>query len=140
MLHRMCLMYMCFHASFNKLARRYDEEIARLHRELEARGGPPQPAHIGGPPHNAGPAQPQPPAIGHGTNSLFSGLMGPGGQGAPGLAPPTQDQQQPPQQHQMPPAPPNLPQGPPQAPQPPFQGYQSTPAVNGMNFYCISAF
>ena len=119
-------------------SRRYDSEIARLHRELEARGGPAPPAQIGGPPHNAGPSQPPPPSIGHGPSNLFGGIMaGQGGQGGPGLAPPPQEQPQPPPQqppppHQMPQPPPSVqPPGPFQAPQPAYQGYQPGPAVNG---------
>lgn len=114
------------------LKQKYDEEIQRLHRELEARGGPPRPAGIGGPPQHAGPSQ-APPSIGHGPSNLFGGIMaGQGGQGAPGLAPPPpppQEQQQGPQ-HQMPQPPPGL-QGPP-PPQQPFQaGYSQGPAPNG---------
>jgi len=60
---------------------RYEEEIQRLHRELEQRGGPPQGGHGGN-------AQPPPPAIGHGPANLFQGIMAGGGQGGPGLAPP----------------------------------------------------
>src|SRR5271170_5696614 len=94
---------------------RYDEEIQRLHRELEARGGAPPASRIGGPPPHAGPAQAPPPSIGNGPSNLFGGIMaGHGGQGAPGLAPPPpQDQQQGPPQHQMPQPPPGLQQGPP---------------------------
>ncbi|KAI9790347.1 MAG: general transcription repressor [Peltula sp. TS41687] len=118
-----------------ELKSKYENEIARLHRELEARGGPAPPTHVGAPPHNAGPSQPPPPSIGHGPSNLFGGIMaGQGGQGGPGLAPP-QDQtqpQQPPPPHQMPQPPPTVPQpGPLQAPQPPYQSYQPAPTVNG---------
>lgn len=112
---------------------RYDEEIQRLHRELEARGGPPSAARIGGPPQHAGPAQAPPPSIGHGPSNLFGGIMaGQGGQGAPGLAPPPEQGQQGPPQHQMPQPPPGLQQGPPPS-QGPFQqgGYGQTSAPNG---------
>ncbi|KAG0648492.1 Transcriptional repressor rco-1 [Hyphodiscus hymeniophilus] len=113
------------------LKQKYDEEISRLHRELEARGGNPRPAGIGGPPQHAGPSQ-APPSIGHGPSNLFGGIMaGQGGQGAPGLAPPPPqpDQQGPP--HQMP-QPPSL-QGPPPPQAPPFQsgGYGQGPTPNG---------
>ncbi|KAK4548509.1 hypothetical protein LTR36_009419 [Oleoguttula mirabilis] len=65
---------------------KYEEELGRLRHELEQRGGPSQGPH-------AGPAQPPPPAIGHGPANLFQGIMaGAGGQGGPGLAPPPQEQ------------------------------------------------
>ncbi|KAE8450085.1 transcriptional regulatory protein rco1 [Mollisiaceae sp. DMI_Dod_QoI] len=113
------------------LKAKYDEEIQRLHRELEARGGNPRPSGIGGPAQNAAS---RPPDIGHGPSNLFGGIMaGQGGQGAPGLAPPPQPEQHGPPQHQMPqpPPPPSL-QGPPPPQQAPFQGggYPG-PAPNG---------
>lgn len=113
---------------------RYDEEIARLHRELEARGGPPLPAHLGGPPQHPGPSQPPPPSIGHGPRDLFGGIMAnPGGPGGPGLAAPQDQLQQPPPAHQMPqPAPGPQSQGPSQLQQPSFPGYPQPSAVNGM--------
>lgn len=102
---------------------RYEEEIAMLRRELEARGGS---GNI--PPHgsqNANPNQPPPPAIGLGPSNLFGTIMSHGsGQGGPGLAPPptdTQQQQQAPP-HQIPP--PNIPQIPQQTPQGPSQQQQ----------------
>jgi glucose repression regulatory protein TUP1 len=115
---------------------RYDEEIARLHRELEARGGNPRPTGIGGaPPQNAGPSGQAPPAIGHGPSNLFGGIMAGQGPGGPGLAPPPQSDQHGPPQHQMPqpgPPPPPALQGPPPQQQPPFQGgYAQGPAPNG---------
>ncbi|KAI9841971.1 MAG: general transcription repressor [Thelocarpon superellum] len=117
------------------IKQKYDEDVARLHRELEARGGPSQPPHVGGMAHNAGPAQAPPPSIGHGPSNLFGGIMtGQQGQGGPGLAPPPPQEQQPPGPlHQMPqpPAAVQQQQGPPPAPQPPYQGYQPAPAVNG---------
>ncbi|KAL9122973.1 MAG: hypothetical protein Q9187_000457 [Circinaria calcarea] len=107
---------------------RYDEEIARLRHELEARGGPS--AHMGGLPPHAGPSHPQPPNIGNGQGTLFGTIMtNPPSQGGPGLAPPSQDQQQQqgPQPHQMP-----QPQQGPQQPQPPqFAGYGPPPISNG---------
>jgi glucose repression regulatory protein TUP1 len=107
---------------------RYDDEIQRLHRELEARGGNPRPSGIGGPPSHAGPSQ-APPSIGHGPSNLFGGIMTQGGQGAPALGPPPPppDQQGP--QHQMPQ--PGPPPPPPQAP--PFQSgnYPGGPGPNG---------
>ncbi|KAI9844105.1 MAG: general transcription repressor [Sclerophora amabilis] len=108
------------------IKQRYEEEISQLRRQLDGRGGPAQPPHLGGP-HDAGPAQAQPPSIGHGPSNLFGGIMAqPGGQG---LAPPPQEQPPP---HQMPQPPPPVQQpGPPQAQQAPFPGYQSAPAVNG---------
>ncbi|KAL8755844.1 MAG: hypothetical protein Q9199_003356 [Rusavskia elegans] len=86
------------------IKQRYEEDIARLRHELEARGGPPSHVNISGLPPHAGISQPQPPAIGHGPSNLFGGIMAnPPGQGAPGLVPPTQDQQQQqvPPPHQM---------------------------------------
>lgn len=106
------------------IAYRYEEENARLRRELEARGGPSASSH--------NPNQP-PPSIGHGPANLFQGIMaGAAGQGGPGLAPPPQDQ--PPQGQGLPG---HLQQGPPglnPAPGPPqhFGGYgQPAPGVNG---------
>ncbi|KAI9826809.1 MAG: general transcription repressor [Thelocarpon impressellum] len=112
---------------------KYDEDLTRLQRELEVRGGPAMPSHAAGPPHNAGPAHPAPPSIGHGPSNLFGGIMtGQQGQGGPGLAPPPPQEQQPqpPPPHQIP-QPPPVQQGPPQPPQAPYQGYQPAPAVNG---------
>ncbi|KAL7273211.1 general transcription repressor [Rhizina undulata] len=106
-------------AAHSAMKQKYEEEIARLSRELESRGG----SHV--PPHgsqNAVSAQPPPPpAIGHGPSNLFGGIMsGQGGQGGPGLAPPQQDaQQQPQHNHQIPPPPVLTQQGPPS--QPPSQ-------------------
>lgn len=104
---------------------RYEDDIARLRRELEARGGPSQSSHNG-------PTQPPPPAIGHGPANLFQGIMaGAAAQGGPGLAPPPQE---PPQGQGMPG---HMAQGPPglnAAPGPPahFGGYaQPAPSVNG---------
>src|SRR5579862_968575 len=118
----------------NRVKYRYDDEIARLHRELESRGVQSQPPHVSGPPHSTGHSQgPQPPVIGHGNGGLFGGIManGPG----QGLAPPQeqqQQQQQPP--HQMPQPPPTLTQqGPPQ-PQQPFTYPQNQPLNNGKLF------
>ncbi|KAK0100109.1 general transcription repressor, variant 2 [Cadophora gregata f. sp. sojae] len=114
------------------LKAKYDEEIQRLHRELEARGG--NPRALGGPPQNSAPSQ-APPAIGHGPSNLFGGIMaGQGGQGAPGLAPPQQTEQHGPPQHQMPQPPPGPPsiQGPPPPPQQaPFQGGYPGVGPNG---------
>jgi glucose repression regulatory protein TUP1 len=112
---------------------RYEDEIARLQRELEARGGPSQNSQ------HHGPSQPQPPSIGHGPSNLFGGIMaGSASQGGPGLAPPPQEPQQPQG------LPPHMgPQGPPPglnpAPGPPqhFGGYQPPPSVNGKS---ISSF
>ncbi len=110
---------------------RYDEEIARLQRELESRGGPPLPTHLGGPqPHPS--SQPPPPAIGHGPSNLFGGIMAnPGGQG-PSLATPQEQPQQPLPSHQMPqpPGPPS--QGPSQHQQQSFTQFAQPSAVNGM--------
>ncbi|PQE13908.1 transcriptional repressor rco-1 protein [Rutstroemia sp. NJR-2017a BBW] len=101
---------------------RYEEEIQRLHRELEARGGASRPPAMGGPPQHAGPSQ-APPAIGHGPSNLFGGIMaGQASQGGPGLAPPPQqpDAQGPLPPHAMPQPQPSI-QGPPSQPGP-FQG------------------
>lgn len=106
---------------------RYEEDIARLRRELEARGGPSQSSH-------GGPSQPPPPSIGHGPANLFQGIMaGATAQGGPGLAPPPQEQ---PQAQNLPG---HMAQGPPGLnpapgpPQHPFGVYgQPVPGVNGM--------
>lgn len=118
--------FFCFIAETDAHGR-YEERIAQLEREVEARGGPSQNSQ------HHGPSQPQPPQIGHGPSNLFGGIMaGSAAQGGPGLAPPPQE---PPQGHGMPP---QLggPQGPPglnPAPGPPqhFGGYQPGPSVNG---------
>lgn len=109
-----------------QIKNKYEDEIARLQRELEARGGPSQNSQ------HHGPSQPQPPSIGHGPSNLFGGIMAGNNQGGPGLAPPPQESQQPGG------LPPHLagPQGPPglnPAPGPPqhFGGYQQGPSVNG---------
>ena len=96
----------------------------RLRHELELRGGPSN--HIGGPSHNQASHQ-QPPNIGNGQGTLFGGIMAnPSGPAGPGLAPPSQDQQQGPGPHQIPQS-----QSGPQPPQqPPFGGYPQQP-VNG---------
>ncbi|KAK1920412.1 hypothetical protein P3342_002709 [Pyrenophora teres f. teres] len=81
--------------SHNQMKSKYEERIAQLERELEARGGPSQNSQ------HHGPSQPQPPQIGHGPSNLFGGIMaGSAAQGGPGLAPPPQE---PPQGHGMPP-------------------------------------
>lgn len=112
------------------MKQRYEDEIARLHHELEARGGPPSHVGISGLPAHGGVSQPQPPAIGHGPSNLFGGIMAnPPGQGNPGLVPPSQEQQQPqaPPPHQMP-------QGPQGLQQPSYQGYpQPSSMSNGFN-------
>ncbi|KAF2151133.1 WD40 repeat-like protein [Myriangium duriaei CBS 260.36] len=110
------------------MKQKYEEDIARLRRELEARGGPSASSH---------PNQP-PPSIGHGPANLFQGIMaGATAQGGPGLAPPPQDQ---PQGQGLPA---HLQQGPPglnPAPGPPqhapFGGYGQPPApgVNGKSY------
>lgn len=114
-----------------KITTRYDEDIARLRHEIEARGGPPSHVGVSGLPPHGGVSQPAPPAIGHGPSNLFGGIMAnPPGQGNPGLVPPSQDQQQ--QQQQQGPPPHQMPQ--------PQQGLQSglyqgsypqPPVVNG---------
>ncbi|KAL8694513.1 MAG: hypothetical protein Q9218_000843 [Villophora microphyllina] len=109
-----------------QIKQRYEEDIARLRHELEARGGPPSHVSISGLPPHTGVPQPQPPAIGHGPSNLFGGIMAnPPGQGAPGLVPPTQEQQQQqgPPSHQMG-ASQGLQQG-------NFGGYPPTHGVNG---------
>ncbi|QSZ37869.1 hypothetical protein DSL72_008969 [Monilinia vaccinii-corymbosi] len=105
------------------LKQKYDEELQRLHRELEARGGASRPPAMGGPPQHAAPSQ-APPSIGHGPSNLFGGIMaGQASQGGPGLAPPPQQQdaQGPLPPHAMPQPQPAL-QGPPPSQQGPFQG------------------
>lgn len=117
---------------------RYEEEITRLTRELEARGGAHAPQHGS---QNAGPSQPPPPAIGHGPRDLFGTIMAGGGPNGPPLAPPQQQDPQQQQHHsQIPPPPPAaIPQGPsnqpPQQPQA-QQAYQPpTGFVNGKSLY-----
>lgn len=126
-LHMFVRKYMLIATSY-----RYEEDIHRLHRELnEARGNPVQPPHLGGPPHGLGQGQGGPPNIGNGTNNLFGPIMTPHN-GAP-LAPLQDPQQQPPPPHQMhqPPQGHQQPQPPQPAGPPPFPGYGSAPAQNG---------
>ncbi|EMC97358.1 hypothetical protein BAUCODRAFT_33079 [Baudoinia panamericana UAMH 10762] len=106
---------------------RYEEEIARLRHELEQRGGPSAGNH-------SGPAQPPPPAIGHGPANLFQGIMAGGGQGGPGLAPPPQEQQGQPGMpgHMQGQGPPGL-NAPPGPPHNPFAYGQ--PQAQGINGY-----
>jgi glucose repression regulatory protein TUP1 len=120
------------HQAPTKLPHRYEDDISRLRRDLEARGGPSQSSHTG-------PSQPPPPSIGHGPANLFQGIMaGATAQGGPGLAPPPQDG--PPQgvpAHIQGPPGLNPPPGPPQ--HAPFGGYGQPPAgVNGT--ICISCY
>ncbi|KAG0000013.1 general transcription repressor, partial [Entomortierella chlamydospora] len=61
----------------------WEEEIIRLRREVEQRGGSVQPPH----PHSH--AQPPPPNIGQGHSNLFGGIIS-GGPGGPGLIAPPQ--------------------------------------------------
>ncbi|KAK3713902.1 general transcription repressor [Vermiconidia calcicola] len=112
----------------NMMKKQYEEEIARLHRELEQRGGAPQGQH-------AGPSQPPPPAIGHGPANLFQGIMAGGGQGGPGLAPPPQEQQGAPGMpgHMQGQAPPGL-NAPPGPPHNPF-AYGAPQGPGGLNGY-----
>ncbi|KAJ4303098.1 general transcription repressor [Kalmusia sp. IMI 367209] len=111
-----------------QLKAKYEDEIARLQRELEARGGPSQNSQ------HHGPSQPPPPSIGHGPSNLFGGIMAGNNQGGPALAPPQQEPQHP---GGLPPQLGGGPQGPPglnPAPGPPqhFGGYgQSGPSMNG---------
>ncbi|KAK7531390.1 wd-repeat protein [Phyllosticta citribraziliensis] len=107
---------------------KYEEEIQRLNRSLDAAGAAPHPNHANSSQHG-NPSQP-PPSIGHGQGTLFGGIMSQSG-GGPGLAPP------PPESAQAQNLPPHAPQGPPglnpAAPGPPQHpfggGYQ--PAPNG---------
>lgn len=112
-----------------KMKQEYEAEIRMLRNELEMRGGAPVQTHMGAPPQHGGPSQPQPPSLGHGQGTLFSGIMANQGQGGPALAPPPE--QQPPQQHPSlaPPPPGAQPQGP--APPNAFTGYQPGPTLNG---------
>ncbi|KAG0243326.1 general transcription repressor, partial [Mortierella sp. GBA43] len=83
----------------------WEEEVVRLRREVEQRGGVVQPPH----PHPH--AQPPPPNIGQGHSNLFGGIIssGPGGPGLiapPQMVDPSQPPQHPPQhpgQQQQPP-------------------------------------
>ncbi|KAF9145281.1 proteinral transcription repressor [Mortierella sp. GBA39] len=77
-----------------------EEEVVRLRREVEQRGGVVQM------PHQMSHAQPPPPNIGHGQSNLFGGIIsgGPGGPGLvapPQMVDPSQQQQQQQQQHQQ---------------------------------------
>ncbi|KAI9292169.1 hypothetical protein K502DRAFT_97846 [Neoconidiobolus thromboides FSU 785] len=73
-----------------KVKKSYEDEIVRLRRELEQRGGHP----ANGGPSNVHPQHP-PPNIGNSTNSLFASIVG----GPPQLMDPSQGQQQQPQPH-----------------------------------------
>jgi glucose repression regulatory protein TUP1 len=111
--------------SQQQIKMKYEEEITRLRRELEARGGPSQ-SHLSG---VGGPLSQQPaPTIGHGPSNLFGNIMAGPGQAGPALAPPPiQDQQQQQAAQGQMPQPPPLHQGPPQQQYP---GY-NPPPVNG---------
>ncbi|KAK9478157.1 chromatin-silencing transcriptional regulator TUP1 [Lipomyces japonicus] len=104
-----------------KVKEHYEEEIARLKRELDARGGghvaaaiPPGPA--GGQVSAQPTQQPSatgvvgpPPSLGHSSSSVFQGIMS--GQTGPALAPPQPDgavQQQQHHHQQQQPGPPGL--------------------------------
>ncbi|KAF9312734.1 general transcription repressor [Podila horticola] len=92
----------------------WEEEVVRLRREVEQRGGVVQM------PHQVPHSQPPPPNIGHGQSNLFGGIIS-GGPGGPGLIAPPQmgdPSQPPPPQGQQPP-PQGQPQGQPQPPHPP---------------------
>ncbi|CCX11327.1 Similar to Transcriptional repressor rco-1; acc. no. P78706 [Pyronema omphalodes CBS 100304] len=115
----------------SSIKQKYEEEIARLNRELESR-------NVHGHAAAPQPPQPAPPSIGHGPRDLFGGIMsGQGGQGGPGLAPP--QQQQPSQQDQQQSQPPHIPPPPSNIQLPPSQGQQpgpggySQPFMNGEN-------
>ncbi|KAG0055956.1 general transcription repressor [Gryganskiella cystojenkinii] len=87
------------HESMKTQYHMYEEEVVRLRREVEQRGGVVQV------PHQMAHAQPPPPNIGHGHTNLFGGIIsgGPGGPGGPGLVAPPQmvdPQQQQAQQQQ----------------------------------------
>ncbi|KAG0205151.1 general transcription repressor, partial [Mortierella sp. NVP41] len=74
-----------------------EEEVLRLRREVEQRGGVVQI------PHQMSHAQPPPPNISHGQSNLFGGIIS-GGPGGPGLVAPPQmvdPSQQQQQQHQQ---------------------------------------
>ena len=116
-----------------KIEIRYDEDIARLRHEIEARGGPPSHVGVSGLPPHGGVSQPAPPAIGHGPSNLFGGIMAnPPGQGNPGLVPPSQDQQPQQQQQQQGPPPHQMPQPQQGLQSGPYQGsYPQPPVVNG---------
>ncbi|KAK9466384.1 WD40-repeat-containing domain protein [Lipomyces arxii] len=137
-----------------KMKEHYEEEIARLRRELESRGGhvpaalPPSQA-----PQQSTSGQAPPPSLGHSSSSIFQGIMsGQSGPSGPSLAPPQesslhQSTQQPQSQ-----APPGLqPQQPQQQLPPQVQaqaqagpgqaqpGYGSSGYLNGYHNAPISA-
>ncbi|KAL8303596.1 hypothetical protein RB597_004960 [Gaeumannomyces tritici] len=117
------------------LKNKYEEELAHLRRQLEARGGMPQ-GGMGGPSQHAGPAQP--PNLGVGSNVFGAIMAGQTGQPLAPPPPPPQEQQQP-AQHQMPQPPPGLagpppPPPPPSQQQPPFQQQYPQPPPGPGNF------
>ncbi|KAF8968665.1 proteinral transcription repressor [Entomortierella lignicola] len=86
------------HESMKSQYHMVEEEVVRLRREVEQRGGVVQM------PHQMPHAQPPPPNIGHGQSNLFGGIIS-GGPGGPGLVAPPQmndpSQQQAQQQQQQ---------------------------------------
>ncbi|KAK9455287.1 WD40-repeat-containing domain protein [Dipodascopsis uninucleata] len=120
-----------------KMKEHYEEEIARLKRELEARGGHVPaalpPSQQSGPVPQSGQVPP-PPSLSHSSNSVFSGIMS--GQPSSALAPPQQDSSIHQQSQQNAPGgqPPGMGQVPPQGMLPQAQppaGYGSSSYMNG---------
>ena len=116
-------------------ASRYEDEIARLHRELDAKGGTAGANHGPSSQH----PQPPPPSIGLGPSNLFGGIMagGANSSGGPALAPPHQEQAQSQgMPHHMSQGGPGLNPGPAPIQHGPFGNYQQHPpaGVNGMQF------
>ncbi|KAK9474107.1 WD40-repeat-containing domain protein [Dipodascopsis tothii] len=117
--------------SHRKMKEHYEEEINRLKRELEARGGhvpPTASAPMLSQASMAGGQAPPPPSLGQSTSNVFGGIMS--GQSGPSLAPPQQEGMH----GQGPPPPPGLQPGMSQVPpqsmapqqgQPPQPGYSS---------------
>ncbi|KAM7207405.1 transcriptional repressor tup1 [Naviculisporaceae sp. PSN 640] len=111
------------------LKNKYEDEIAMLRRQLDARGPP---GNMNPPPQHGGPAQP--PSIGQGSNVFAAIMAGQGGQAGLAPPPPQQQEQQVPQMSSAPPGlhGPPPPPPPPPSQQPPFQQqYPGGPALGG---------
>ncbi|KAJ1976534.1 general transcription repressor [Dimargaris verticillata] len=64
-----------------QIKQKYEDDIARLQKELEMRGGPQAPGNTAA--HPPAHSQPAPPTIGHGQSTILGNMMSGGGAGGP---------------------------------------------------------